>query len=425
MNFQRTAYVCCLLCFAVGLQARGSDLYPLLVTETQGTLSKEASNQMIKCATQSGQSGLLQTIARASYGNDTKRFPAALPYRGQIEMLADAVKRIDLKMQESVGQLKVRADGTTTVRQQMFWTGSQLGESPLSGDLMELALQFMTSDFPNSDKYKQSLDLGVLALKSKAIVGNQTLIDNLKIETFERFAELKAPKEDLPVWPIHIFLEYRLDGQKGIGVTFRFVLATTPMKQSRKDLGTSIMDNFVYNPYLEGRGVLEFLFERDYTFQNKTYPAPVAKINFGRIRSGDLVPSSCKNDECNGWVDALPTMYLSVDPADSGWFVRTKAWLASFDRFKILFKSLSLNLRDLSLDPAGTDLLFQVDTYLGGSKIIDMQNAKARNWFEYFAQRQGAIQGEILPSFDASARKLLDDLMATNLDRLVFKSHSP
>ena len=72
MNFPRTAYVYCLLCCAIGSQAKGSDLYPLLVTETEGTLSKEASNQMIKSATQSAQSGLAAGKRFVSFPYDAR-----------------------------------------------------------------------------------------------------------------------------------------------------------------------------------------------------------------------------------------------------------------------------------------------------------------------------------------------------------------
>jgi hypothetical protein len=171
----------------------------------------------------------------------------------------------------------------------------------------------------------------------------------------------------------------------------------------------------------QGRGVIEVELKRFYTFGAPTKEVPLLTIAFGRIRNGDVRPDSCKANECKEWLDALPTMYMKINPATNSWFTRTKAWVASFNQFRIMFRKIGVNLHDFSLDPGSTDLLFHVDGWLGGTKAIDMKS-KANNWFEYFAQREGAIEGQILPEFDASARKSLNDMMTTNLDQLLFQT---
>jgi hypothetical protein len=118
-------------------------------------------------------------------------------------------------------------------------------------------------------------------------------------------------------------------------------------------------------------------------------------------------------------------MYMHIDPQENSWFTRTKAWLASFDSFQIMFKSIAINLKDRSIAPENTGMIFYIDAYTGGSKVIDMKDSRPKNWFEAFVQRKGAIEGQIVPAFDAAARKSLDDMMKVNLDSLIFSGKKP
>lgn len=422
MKLQILKALCAGLCLVLAPSVLASieDLHPLVVTQTSGELDIETSNALLKSVTTSSTQGVLNTLSRSFYATDTNYFRAAAPYRGQVEMLVDALRRIDQNLFEKISKTTPKGTGSRKINYQMFWTGTQFGDSPLPGNLIDAFMGLLTQYSPKHKTFQTARDIGASTAKTLIEAGNETLIDNLKVETFERFSDINALRGKLPIFPIHFEFGYTLDGQRGVKVSYRFLFTSDGMEQSEKDVGTAILDQFSYRPLKIGRGVIQIAFDREYLFKATAYVPPVARVNFGMIRSGDINPISCKGNECKDWLDALPTMYMRIDPKENGWFTRTKAWIASFDEFRVMVRSVGINLADMSMDPKTSDIMFHVDTYLGGKKIIDMEKT-TNNWFEYFAQRQGAIQGEILPAFDSAARKSLDDMMTVNLTNLVFR----
>ncbi len=402
-----------------------SELHPVFVVETEGDLDIEVSNAVLKEITDAAASAVLRTIAKASYATNTQHFPKAAPYRGQVEMLADAFRKVDMNMYERLSKVRASGSGRRVVRHQMYWTAEDRGAVPVSGEFVDLMLGLVTQHVPNKKIIRSSLDVGASALKSQMTRGSAALTEELKLETFDRFNQIYAMKKDIPAWPVHFFIEYTIDGSKGVKADYRFLFVSNYMQQDKKDLGIALLDRFAYDPLRKGKAVMEFGLQREYKFQASPYVAPVAKVTFGRIQRGDMRPTSCQNDECIEWIESLPTMYMQVNPATNSWFTRTQAWLGSFDRFDVLFRAVGINLVDFSMDPVASELLFHVDGWLGGTKIIDMKNSKARNWFEYFAQRKAAIEGRILPSFDQETRKRLDQMMTINLDELIFGAKQP
>jgi hypothetical protein len=185
---------------------------------------------------------------------------------------------------------------------------------------------------------------------------------------------------------------------------------------------TALIDKIIYKPQNQGRGVVELSFSRNYGFAQRAYSPALAQITFGTLERGDMSAVPCIGEKCARWIDAIPTLYFRVNPAKNSWFVRTQAWLASMDKFELAIRGLAVDLHTLALTPGGADVVFRVDAYGSGSKIIDMKHMQARNWFEYFAQRQGAIDGQILPAFDNSIRAKLDLMMTKNIDTVLFGS---
>lgn len=416
-----------LLCITPEFVFAQNDLRPIIVSKSEGTLSHKTSNALLALTSDGASRGILHTIARSSYGTDQKLFPMAMPYRGQVEMLADAVKRVDLALQERFRNFDQRSPGKRTLRHQFFWTESDAGTQAVNQGISQMVFETLTQYIPGTLAQNPNMvfgiGLGTSAMNTRAATESPELMNELRKEVFTRFPDIYAMRGTNPIWPLYFLIELNMDGEIGVDITVRVLFATSDMKVGKIDAGDALVEKFIYQPSRQGLGVLEFNFERKYLFQSSKYAPALAQIRFGRVKTSTMRSDSCKGEDCLLWINALPTMYMEVNPAKASWYQRTKAWLASFDRFKVMLRSVTLNLTDFSFDAKDSEILFVVDTYGGSSKVIDMQNSLAKNWFEYFAQRQGAIEGNILPAFDEAARKSLDELMKFNLDSLIFDVH--
>lgn len=399
--------------------ANDAPIHPVVVRMTSGDLSADASNKVVKSATDAVSVAALESLAQVSYATDPKIFPAAQPFRGQVDVLFHTLKKIDAGMSDRFSKMKPTPGGKRDLNFQLFWTSKDIGDAPVPGEMVELLVYLLTQNQVVPAERQKELALARLGLRTRVLDGEASTIKSLKAEVFERFADITTMDTSLPAFPLHFDVKLAIDSQKGVIFTSKFTFSISGFTQERQDVGSAILDRMVYAPFRQGRGVIEFSMNRFYPFGTKNASDPVVTARFGRIQSDDIAPRSCVSDECLKWIDALPTMYMSVNPQTNSWFTRTKAWIASFDRFELMIRSFGINLGTMGMSPQDSELLFVVDTYTGRKKVIDMSKTKARNWFEYFAQRQGAIEGEILPNFDGQTRETLNEMMSKNLDSLL------
>jgi hypothetical protein len=400
-------------------------MYPVIVTETSGNLSKQSSNIMLEAISESTRRGYLETFSRATYGTNTKIFPKAKPYRGQVEMLVDSLRNSDKSMQNIVRKMKPMPDeGIRTVRARLYYSKTPMGVPPVDGDLANFVLGFAEPIFGQSEPpVKRIFSMAKLGLNAGVINGTAAINKQLTDQIISNFASIYELQADLPAWPAHVDIEYTLNGKTGFKSKFKFLLSTKPVNTGTQDLGAAILDKMAYQPGLQGRGVLQITFEREYRFLQTSYPTATASATFGRIEMNSPTSAvSCKGDGCKSWEKSLPTLYLRIDKSEMSWKEIAEAWFASFDEFQILVRKVSLNLDTMTLEPKETELVFQVDAYTGGKKIIDVQKSTPRNWFESMVQRGPAIEGRIMPSIDSNAAKNLNSLMETNLTALLFST---
>lgn len=402
------------------------DLHPIIVYSSDGTLPVEASNFLLSNTTQSISKSIMTTLATASYGIDRDIFANAKPYRGQVDMIANLVRSINTGLQKRFGDMKASIPGKRTIRYQIFWTGSTIGSHSSVSSFAELLLssaitRLVPLEGEEAELAQTGLKIGARALDTSYIKETTAILKQLQAESAVRFPDIQALGGTNLLWPLHIYVELAFDGSKGLDINLRFTLASDKLKQGKSDVGIALIDKLNYEPYKQGLGVVTLSFQNNYRFGTKTYLPPTAEIRFGRLDTTTMLPKSCAGDDCIKWIDALPTIYFQTNAKKASWWVRTQAWLASFDRFKMLVRSVKLNLSDFSLNANGSELLFHVDTYLGGTKIIDMHGAKASSWFEYFLQRPAAVKGNVLPAFDDFAKKSVNSIMEINLDTLIFK----
>jgi hypothetical protein len=240
-------------------------MHPLVIVDSEGTLPAPVATEFLNVATRATSEAILKSTARGFYASDTTLFRAAKPFRGQVEMLADILHRLDQNILNKNLNLQVRGKGQHTVRYRLFWTGSNEGISPIPGNILDLLLKsFVNITHRLNIPTPIPMDLGESLFKTRFATGDRALETALRQETADKYDAILAMKADVPVWPLHIFIEFVFDGEKGTQANLRFLFGSGSLAQGQKDVGTAILDKFIYSPMQKGQGVFEFSLSRNY-----------------------------------------------------------------------------------------------------------------------------------------------------------------
>jgi len=391
-NLKQGALMSLLWLLVTPVVARGQaagDFHPVVVTSSSGEIDPASQKILVETFSEVIRSSSLRSLGREFYGTSAKDGFAGVSSKGPIGLLRRALVSMDKEMADRVTAIHPKLKAPTTdaalSHMELFWTSRTMGSEVLgpNGDALGVLLKMLGPTVRKNDETMNpfALQLGEKAAKLHIATidevpgGRATLVNEAR-DAYSALRELNAD-----AWvPLHLDSAIKIDKSKTITTRVAVTMIPVGFKFEKEKVGDFSIERTTYEPERDNRSVIRITFQRTYAADNRQRPPLLIKVDFGPLRLNGMDADVCIGDNCLKKDDSVPTIHALMD---GGWLKNLFAKTLSLNQVKILIASLGINIEDLSVDPATSELPLLLQTYTFGWKVVDMKrNARPLNPLE-------------------------------------------
>jgi hypothetical protein len=373
--------------------------HPIQLSSVSGNMDASQANAILEVFSQSLALASKTTYARATYANNLEAFNRkAKSYPGQLGPIVDTLDLLDSLLAENFSKYpRQLVPKSKDLIAEQYWTTTDIGEHIVSPAYANVFFGLLSQYGKNRIENEDTIaSLGSILSQTKTAPFNNENRKKLHEDLFHHYAEFQDFTTASDYAPMYVKTHLKFAANAGVSVSIKMGFAAKPFSFVNPPSPSSTLDKGVYNPALQGRGMYEISFDRNYLFGMPNSTLGNIMVSFGQMLPNSYELGSCKGDKCLRWTDALPTFYLKTSQADTK-LNKFMAWLASFDQFKILFRKVAIGLKSKTMASDQSELVFVVQDWGGGEKVIDQSRTAPHNFYESFVQVDNVINKNVLP----------------------------
>jgi len=354
---------------------------PVIVTSSQGSIDRNSDRILVEIFSSVLKTGSLKTLGREFYGVGGESF-AGVGSKGPIGVMSSFLKQSDLDMADRLAlaypAIKAPMTDFKTSTIDLFWTKRNFAvqSSSFQSNAMSVLLKMFLSDLPtarSSDRNPFGIQMATNKLTGIQIArlqdisgGKATLVTETK-----EFLKLMARENPNAWFPMHLQASIAINRDRAISTRISVSMKPVGFQAPSRDAGDFVIESMKYTPDNENLGIFQAVFDRSYTPKDvsiRPRPAPIVNLNFGFAQKDSLASDVCIGNDCLNRADKVPTIYARLD---AGWLWNFLAGTLSLHEFKILVNSLAVDIAQMTVNGAGSEVPLIMRTQTWGWKVVD------------------------------------------------------
>lgn len=353
---------------------------PVIMTSSQGSIDRNSDRILVEIFSSVLKTGALKTLGREFYGVGGDSFAGA-GSKGPIGVMSSFLKQSDLDMADRLTlaypSIKAPMTDTKTSTIDLFWTRRSFAvqSSSFQSNPMSVLLKIFLSDLPSSkgsDRNPFGIQMatkvsGLQIARLQDVPGGKA---TLVAETKE-FLKLMARENPNAWFPMHLQGSIAINRDRAISTRISISMKPVGFQAPSRDAGDFVIESMKYVPDNENFGIFQAVFDRIYTPKDvniRPRPAPIVNLNFGFAQKDSLASDVCIGNDCLNRADKVPTIYARLD---AGWLWNFLAGTLSLHEFKILVNSLAVDIAQMTVNGAGSEVPLIMRTQTWGWKVVD------------------------------------------------------